>query len=67
MIPKTIIEGLIEKDVYIYIKNITKEFTGKLASITPYIAAEDIITLEDKTNNIVFIPMSEITVITERR
>jgi len=67
MIPKTIIEGLIENYVYIYIKNISKEFTGKIVSITPYPAAEDIIVLEDKNNNIIYIPMSEVTVITERR
>ncbi len=67
MIPITIIEGLIENDVYIYIKNISKEFTGKIVSITPYTAAEDIIVLEDKNDNIIYIPMSEVTVITERR
>ncbi|MFX1327260.1 MAG: hypothetical protein ACFE91_03840 [Promethearchaeota archaeon] len=63
MIPKRIIEKLIEKEIYIYVKNITKEFIGKLLSITE----DDIIVLEDKYNNIIYIPISEITIITERR
>ncbi|MFX0035796.1 MAG: hypothetical protein ACFE9I_09165 [Candidatus Hermodarchaeota archaeon] len=63
MIPKTIIEKLIENYVYVYIKNIAKEFAGKLLSITE----DDIIVLEDKYNNVIYIPISEITIITERR
>jgi len=63
MIPKKIVENLVDIDVYIYIKNITKEFAGKIKSITE----ADIVVVEDKNNNITYIPISEISVITERR
>jgi len=66
MIPKTIIEGLIENYVYIYIKNISKEFAGKLLSIKEELGG-DILVLEDKNINLIYIPISEVTVITERR
>lgn len=63
MIPKKIIEGLIGVDVYIYIKNIGEKFSGMLESITN----EDLVVLKDKYNNSIYIPLSEIDVITERR
>jgi len=63
MILKTIVERLVENDVYIYIKNISKEFAGKILSINE----DNIVTLEDKNNNLIHIPLSEITIITERR
>ena len=63
MIPKKIIEGLIDNFVYIYIKNLGKEFAGKINSITD----SDIVILEDKNENLNYIPISEISVITERR
>ena len=66
MIPKTIIEKLIENYVYIYCKNISKEFAGKLVSIKEELGG-DILVLEDTNNNIIYIPMSEVTIITERR
>ena len=66
MIPKTIIEGLIENDIYVYIKNISKEFAGKLLSIKEELGG-DILVLEDKNINLIYIPISEVTVITERR
>jgi len=63
MIPKKVIENLIENDVYIYFKNINKEFVRKINSVTD----ADIVVLEDKNSNLVNIPISEIRVITERR
>ena len=66
MIPKMIIESLIDNFVYIYIKDISKEFAGKLQSIKEELGG-DILVLEDKNNNLVYIPASEIAVITERR
>ena len=46
MIPKKIIENLVNIDVYVYIKNLTKEFAGKVNSITE----ADIVIIEDKNN-----------------
>ncbi|MFX1378208.1 MAG: hypothetical protein ACFFA4_03870 [Promethearchaeota archaeon] len=63
MIPRKIIEGLVDNYVYVYIKNLGKEFAGKINSITD----SDIVVLEDKNENLSYIPISEITVITERR
>lgn len=63
MIPKNIIESLIDVDVYIYIKNISEKFSGTLNRITD----EDLVVLKDKYNNNIYIPISEIDVITERR
>lgn len=63
MIPKKIVENLVDNDVYIYIKNIAKEFAGKIISITEV----DLVGLEDKNNNLAYIPISEMSVITERR
>lgn len=63
MIPRKTIENLIDNYVYIYIKNISKEFSGKINSINDF----DILFLEDKNQNISYIPLSEISVITERR
>jgi hypothetical protein len=62
MILKAIIEKLVDNYVYIYVKNIAKEFAGKLLSLET-----GIITLEDKNNNLIYIPMSEVAIITERR
>ena len=44
MIPKKIVENLVDNDVYIYIKNIAKEFAGKIISITE----ADLVVLEVK-------------------
>ncbi|MFX0021815.1 MAG: hypothetical protein ACFE9S_05780 [Candidatus Hermodarchaeota archaeon] len=63
MIPRKIIEGLIDIYVYVYTKNISKEFAGKINSITD----SDIVIIEDKNENLSYIPLSEIRVITERR
>ena len=63
MIPKKIVENLVNNDVYIYIKNVNKDFAGKIISISE----ADIIVLEDKNNNISYIPITEINIITERR
>ncbi|MHA2473784.1 MAG: hypothetical protein ACXAES_11180 [Promethearchaeota archaeon] len=63
MIPRKIVENLIGSYVYIYIRNVKKEFAGKLDSISD----SGIVVLEDKYNNLVNIPISEIIVITERR
>ncbi len=63
MIPKSIIEKLKDNGVYIYIKGISKEFSGVVQSIND----ADILILLDKNNNLSYIPISEIDVITERR
>jgi hypothetical protein len=63
MIPRKTFEGLIDNFVYIYIKNLGKEFSGKINSITDW----DMVVLVDKNENLSYIPISEITVITERR
>lgn len=63
MIPRKIVEKLIGNGVYIYIKGITKEFGGIVESITP----DEILVLKDKNNNLSYIPLSEIDIITERR
>ena len=63
LIPKEIFEKLIDIDVYLYIKNVDKEFAGLLKAITE----ADIVVIEDKNNNLIYLPISEITVITERR
>ena len=63
MIPKEIVEKLIGNGVYIYIKGINKEFGGIVESITP----DEILVLKDKNNNLSYIPLSEIDIITERR
>jgi len=63
MIPRKIIENLVNSDVYIYVKNTNKEFGCFLKGISD----SDIITLADKNNNLVYIPLSEIIVVTERQ
>jgi len=63
MIPRKIVEKLIGNGVYIYIKGINKEFGGIVESITP----DEILVLKDKNNNLSYIPLSEIDIITERR
>ncbi len=63
MIPKEIVVKLIGIGVYIYIKGITKEFAGIVESITP----DNILVLKDKNNNLSYIPLAEIDIITERR
>ena len=63
MIPKKIIEKLIGNGVYIYIRDIDKEFSGIVKSITE----DDIVIVQDNKNNNIHIPISLIDVITERR
>ena len=63
MIPKSLIEKLVQKEVYIYVKNQSREFAGVIQSIID----EEVIVLANKYNNLVYIPISEVDVITERR
>ena len=63
MIPKEIVEKLIGNGVCIYIKGVNKEFAGIVESITP----DNILILKDKNNNLSYIPLAEIDIITERR
>jgi len=63
MIPKEIVKKLVNNGVYIYIKGINKEFGGIVESITP----DEILVLKDKNNNLSYIPLAEIDIITERR
>ncbi len=63
MIPKNLIENLVNNGVYVYIRGINIEFAGVLKSITE----DDIVVLEDNKNNLINIPLSLIDVITERR
>ncbi len=63
MIPKSLIEKLVQKEVYIYVRNQSREFAGIIQSIID----DEVIVLENKYNNLVYIPISEVDVITERR
>jgi hypothetical protein len=63
MFPKSIIEGLINNDVYIYIRNIDREFSGIVQEIT----SDNIVVLKDKYNNLINIPIDLIDVVTDRR
>ena len=63
MIPKNLIEKLVDNGVYIYIRGINIEFAGVIKSITE----DDVVVLEDNKNNLIHIPLSLIDVITERR
>ncbi len=63
MIPKSLIEKLVQKEVYIYVRNQSREFAGIIQSIFD----DEVIVLENKYNNLVYIPISEVDVITERR
>ncbi|MBD3194532.1 MAG: hypothetical protein GF317_05710 [Candidatus Lokiarchaeota archaeon] len=63
MIPRNIVENLINISVYIYIKDIAEQFSGIIKEITE----DELVVLEDKYNNLTYIPISEINVITERR
>lgn len=63
MIPKNLIEKLVNTGVYVYIRGINIEFAGVIKSITE----DDIVVLEDHKNNLINIPISLIDVVTERR
>ena len=63
MFSKTLIEKLVNTDVYIYIRNIDREFSGILKELT----SENIIVLKDKYNNLIHIPLDLVDVITERQ
>ena len=62
MIPKSIIEKMKNINVYIYIRNIDREFSGILEDIT----SDNIVVLKDKYNNLIHLPIDLIDVITER-
>ena len=62
MLPKSIIEKMKNNNVYIYIRNIDREFSGVLQDIT----SDNVLVLKDKYNNLIHIPMDLIDVITER-
>jgi len=62
MIPKSLIEKLVQKEVYIYVRNQSREFAGIIQSIIE----GEVIVLVNKYN-LVYIPISEVDVITERR
>ncbi|MHA1194069.1 MAG: hypothetical protein ACTSP9_17570 [Promethearchaeota archaeon] len=62
MLPKSIIEKMKNNNVYIYIRNIDREFSGVLQDIM----SDDVVVLKDKYNNLIHIPMDLIDVITER-
>jgi len=62
MFPKSVIEKMKNIDVYIYIKDIDREFSGVLKDVT----SDDIVVLKDKYNNLIHIPLDLIDVITER-
>ena len=63
MFPKSIIEGLVNNDVYIYIRNIDREFSGIVQEIT----SDNTVVLKDKYNNLIHIPIDLIDVVTDRR
>ncbi|MBY9019191.1 MAG: hypothetical protein KGD66_10220 [Candidatus Lokiarchaeota archaeon] len=62
MLPKSIIEKMRNNNVYIYIRNIDREFSGVLQDIT----SDNIVVLKDKYNNLIHLPIDLIDVITER-
>lgn len=62
MIPKSIIEKMKNNNVYIYVKNIDREFSGVIEDIT----SDNIVILHDKYNNLIHIPVDLIDIITER-
>lgn len=62
MFQKSMIEKMKNIDVYIYIRNIDREFSGVLQDVTD----GNIAILEDKYNNLIHIPIDLIDVITER-
>lgn len=49
-------------NVYIYVRNIDREFSGVLEDIT----SDNIVILQDKYNNLIHIPVDLIDIITER-
>ncbi len=63
MIPRKIVENLVNGHVFLYVKNINKEFAGIIRSINE----SDLILLEDKNTHITYVPLSEIIAITERK
>ncbi|MBN1800486.1 MAG: hypothetical protein JW891_03215 [Candidatus Lokiarchaeota archaeon] len=63
MIPKKIVENLVNNHVFIYLRHIDKEFAGVIRAINE----SDLILLEDKNAHITYIPLSEIIAITERK
>lgn len=63
MFPKSLIEKFVHNNVYIYIRNIDREFSGVLEEIT----SDDIIVLKDKYNNLIYIPLDLIDIVTERQ
>lgn len=63
MIPKSVFEKLIDVNLYIHIREVNEKFSGKLMEITD----DDLLLLEDKYNNITYIPISDVCVVTERR
>jgi len=63
MFPKSLIEKFIHDNVYIYVRNIDREFSGVLEEIT----SDDIIVLKDKYNNFIYIPLDLIDIVTERQ
>ncbi|MHA1726320.1 MAG: hypothetical protein ACTSXH_16025 [Promethearchaeota archaeon] len=63
MILKDILEKILNNYVYVYVKNVSREFGGVLKTILD----DKIIVVEDKNNNLNYIPISEISVITERK
>ena len=62
MIPKSIIEKMKNNNVYIYIRNLDREFSGIIEDIL----SENLVILRDKYNNLIHIPIELIDVITER-
>jgi len=63
MVPKSLIENLLNKEVYIYIKHGNREFGGIIQSIID----DEVVMLKDKDNNLVYVLISEINVIIECR
>ena len=63
MFSKSLVEKFKNTNVYIYIRNIDREFSGILEEIT----TDNIIILKDKYNNLIHIPLDLVDVITERQ
>ena len=63
MFTKSLVEKFKSNNVYIYIRNIDREFSGVLEEVT----SDNIIVLKDKYNNLIHIPLDLVDVITERQ
>ena len=63
MFPKSLVETMVNSSIYVYVRGVEKEFAGILKSVTEH----DLLVIEDRNNNLIYIHREDITVLTERR